>query len=287
MKSHWMIPLAALAGGFAAFILRLIQNRTGFTGVLPIPGSPAALALLALLAFVCAALFVLARPLSGAAVLPPPADRPSLLLLPAIGCFLFMAAGALDVYEGVTGENVMDAIRSSLSSDPQISYYLPTIVSQSSQEVQIAALLQTLCGVLCLGGAAGALCLLSLFRPGNPRTGQTFRNELLLLLPVSMVARLVVLYRRECVNPILEEYAVDVAALMFLSTALFTLISFQFRQGSPQKLAFYSGCASMFCLCSLADSPEWFSTILLNLGGPLLLLGFLPLFLWQEEKGGV
>ena len=278
MKSHWMIPIAALTGGFAAFVLRMIQNRTGFSDGLPVPGTPAARALLVLLLVVCAALFVFSRSLTGGTALPPPADSHAFLLLPAMGCFLFLAAGALDVYEGLTGENLMDAFRLSEAE------YLPVILYQSSQEAQVAALLQTICGVLCLGGAAGALCFLSQFRPRHPRAGHAFRNELLLLLPVSLVARLVVLYRKECVNPVVQEYVIGLAALMLLSTALFSLISFQFRQGSRKQLAFFGGCASVFCLCSLADSPEWLSTDLLNLGGPLLLMGFLPLFLWRGEE---
>ena len=52
MKKQWMLPLTAVLGGAAAFVLRLIQQHTGFeaeTG-LPIPGNPAGTALAGLLA---------------------------------------------------------------------------------------------------------------------------------------------------------------------------------------------------------------------------------------------
>ena len=50
MKKYICFPLLALVGGGAAFILRLLQRRTGFeadTG-LPIPGNPYALLLVGL-----------------------------------------------------------------------------------------------------------------------------------------------------------------------------------------------------------------------------------------------
>ena len=142
---------------------------------------------------------------------------------------------------------------------------------------------QTLCGVLMLLGTASLLGLLSLFRPGHPRTRQPFRNEFLLLSPVALVARLIVLYRMECVNPIMENYTLNLMSLLCLSSAFFALISFLFRLGSYQKLSFYGGCSIVLCTCSLADSPDWISTVFLNLGSSLILLGFLALFLWRED----
>jgi len=52
MNRRYALPLTAALGGAAAWVLRLLQNHTGYeagTG-LPIPGNPAALALAVLLA---------------------------------------------------------------------------------------------------------------------------------------------------------------------------------------------------------------------------------------------
>ena len=51
MSKQYALPLAAVLGGAAAFVLRLLQNQTGFepeTG-LPIPGNLAGMSLVVLL----------------------------------------------------------------------------------------------------------------------------------------------------------------------------------------------------------------------------------------------
>ena len=64
MKKYNALPLAAVAGGAVAFVLRLLQNRTGFeaeTG-LAIPGNLFGIALVVLLVILAAVVLVLARP---------------------------------------------------------------------------------------------------------------------------------------------------------------------------------------------------------------------------------
>ena len=60
MKKQSFLPLLALVGGVAAFVLRLLQNRTGFEAAtgLPVPGNVPGLVLVALLA-VLALMFLL------------------------------------------------------------------------------------------------------------------------------------------------------------------------------------------------------------------------------------
>ena len=57
MKKQSFLPLLALVGGVAAFVLRLLQNRTGFEAAtgLPIPGNAPGLALVALITLVALA----------------------------------------------------------------------------------------------------------------------------------------------------------------------------------------------------------------------------------------
>ena len=63
MKKQSFLPLLALVGGVAAFVLRLLQNRTGFEAAtgLPIPGNAPGLALVALLAVLALAFLLLVR----------------------------------------------------------------------------------------------------------------------------------------------------------------------------------------------------------------------------------
>ena len=108
MKKQLMLPLAAAAGGAAALVLRLLQNKTGFeasTG-LPIPGNAPGIALAALLAVLAVALCLLTR------LLPPedeggpffPEDfrtvNAGLAALPVAGVFLMAVSGALDIAAG-------------------------------------------------------------------------------------------------------------------------------------------------------------------------------------------
>ena len=60
MKKHLALPALAVLGGAAAFLLRLLQNRTGFeaeTG-LPVPGNVPGLALIALLVLTLLGIFL-------------------------------------------------------------------------------------------------------------------------------------------------------------------------------------------------------------------------------------
>ena len=67
MKKYQAVSLTALAGGAAAFVLRLAQNRTGFeadTG-LPVAGNPFALLLPVFLAALALEIYLLTRRLPG------------------------------------------------------------------------------------------------------------------------------------------------------------------------------------------------------------------------------
>ena len=93
MKKYNALPLAAVVGGAVAFVLRLLQNRTGFepeTG-LAVPGNLFGIALVVLLIVLAAGVLVLARAWPGKGECAPvfPADfsveDPRQLTLPVAG----------------------------------------------------------------------------------------------------------------------------------------------------------------------------------------------------------
>lgn len=268
MKKYMAYPFFALLGGAAAFVLRFLQNRTGFetdTG-LPIAGNLYA-RLLPLLFAVLALLFVLLlrSVLSEKSETPLPfpdyfftfgAAVPALLVT---GLFLLLASGAYDIYAGL-------------------------LLSRSLLEV-ILGLLTALCAV-CLFPVAGA-CR----RRENAAAEKTPPSGNLLLLPVLLfVVRLVLTYRADSVNPSLSAYYVEILALTFLLLSFYRLSSFAFRNGRTRRFALYSMLSVVFCLATLADA-HGISSLLLYCGGALLQVSFLLLrfsaLSWAQTPPGM
>ena len=265
MRVRWMLPCTALAGGFAAFFLRTVQNRTGFEPVsgLPIPGSPAALALLVLLALTALLLAVLAFRLDAHPAYPFEPGARALLFLPVAGSFLVAAAGAADLAEAF-GIEVL--LRRSQNEIPD--YYITGDII-TAEGVGINRQVQILFGVLLLMSALGLL--VAALSSRRSEAGE----KLLLIPPICLVVRLIAVYRVDSVNPVLEEYVMELLSLTFLTLGFYGLSAFPFRAGRFRTFAFYAGCAVAFSLCALADGGESLSTPLLALGGSLTLLGFL------------
>lgn len=252
MKKGKFLPLTALAGGFAAFLLRTLQNRTGFepdTG-LPIPGNPYALGLIVLLAVLTVVFVLLARRLpeetaaapqsfpaafSAAAFSAAGAGAPALLVA---GAFLLAGSGAYSLYSGA-------------------------LVTLSRSE-------------LVLGGLAilAAGCLLPVIAACRR---QTAFNGNLLLAPVGFfVVRLVIQSRKDSINPTLEAYYPALLALVFLILTFYQLSSFAFGGGKTRRFAVCAAVGVVFCAAALADRPD-FAALGLYGAGLLLQLGFLLL----------
>ena len=275
MKKNLILPVLPVLGGAVAFILRLLQNRTGFepdTG-LPISGNIPGLVLVILLAVLAAALCVLVWKLPKETDPGPafPQDFATtdtrLLTLPVMGVLLMALSGLLDLAGGfgisLGGPSLEDAYVLSAAME---SYIPGPAFSQK-------ALL--LMGLLSLVSAAGLfLAVLSC----RPREGRAVMSRTpLLIAPAALVVRLVLVYRVDSVNPALEAYYVELLALVFLTLSFYRLSAFAFNAGRTRRFALYTGAAVVLSLAALTDGATGLSSTLLYLGGALTLLGFLLL----------
>lgn len=291
MKKQLMLPLAAAAGGAAALVLRLLQNKTGFeasTG-LPIPGNAPGIALAALLAVLAVALCLLTR------LLPPedeggpffPEDfrtvNAGLAALPVAGVFLMAVSGALDIAAGAALLNPAEsaALAGVGGADGPSVIWAAGVISASGLTFTPRA--RALAGALTLIAAVSLLPAVACCRrrPGvRPRTASP---ALLLVPPVCMVARLVLAYRVDSVNPALQAYYVEILALTFMTLAFYRLSSLAYHAVKRRRFAPYAGAAAALCLTALADS-EGLSALLLYAGGAATLLGFLLLWLTEGQS---
>ncbi|EOS66020.1 hypothetical protein [Oscillibacter sp. 1-3] len=285
MKKQLLLPLASAAGGAAALVLRLLQNKTGFEAAtgLPVPGNAPGTALTALLAVLAAALYLLARLLPAETEDGPffPEDfrtvNAALVALPVVGIFLMAVSGALDIAAGAALMNSLEAVGG--PDGPSVIW--STWGASSGLTFTPKARI--------LAGALALIAAVSLFppaaccrrRPGvRPRTASPV---LLLVSPVCMVSRLVLAYRVDSVNPALQAYYVEILALTFMTLAFYRLSSFAYHAAKPRRFALYAGAAVVLCLAALADG-ESLSALLLYAGGAAVLLGFLLLWLTEGQS---
>ena len=271
MKKY-MLPLWALLGGAAAFILRMLQNQTGFEAVtgLPVTGCIPAI-ILPLLLLVLAVLFLFfARRLPETSQPAFPQDflcsDHRLFFLVIAGIFLIGAAGLADLYEGLTQNNLL--IQMQTAADPY------AVISAESSV--FSPRIQCFLGVLSLLTAAALFSNAAACREAR-HTAQAGFHYALLLPHVALVSRLVLTYRLDSVNPVLQAYYLELLALIFLTLGFYRFSSFAFGCGRTRRFAFYSSCAIVLCIASLADGGPHVSSILLYAGGALTLLGFLLL----------
>jgi hypothetical protein len=278
MKKQFMLPAAAVLGGLAAFVLRLLQNRTGYeadTG-LPIPGAPASIALavwlVILAALFCGLVFQLPQESGPGPALPADfyTDDAKLLVLPVVGLLLMFAAGLADIYEGLGMGDLLSQLADAAD---------PAAVSTSSGI--FSGRLQMFLGVLSLLSAACLLPAAAACRrhsdDGQDRQERPLNGSTLLVPPICLVVRLVLTYRADSANPALGAYYVEILALVFLTLGFYRLASFTAQAGQTRRFALYASAAVTLCVTALADGGPHLSSLLLYAGGALTLLGFLLL----------
>ena len=279
MNKQFALPLTAVLGGAAAWVLRLLQDHTGFepdTG-LPIPGNLAGLALAALLIGLGVALIITSR-LYPEEEDPGPSlprhfstENTALLTVPMCGVFLLGLSGLADLAEGLhllpdTGSLSRHAIYSVLRAGG---------LGYSPRG-------QLLMGVLSLASAASLFLVLAGCRR---RERETLRKlpAVITLIPVgTLVVRLVLTYRIDSVNPSLSMYYVELLALVFLTLGFYRLSSFAFQAGRTRRFSLFAGASTVLSIASLADGSAYLSSLLLTVGCALTLLGFLLLRVFND-----
>ena len=272
MKKETLFPLAATAGGIVAFLLRFLQNRTGFeaTTGLPIPGNIPGILLVLFLILMAAGLFVLSRKLPALEMEDFPvlftSDNKSALFLPVIGILLIALSGLADLYEYLTRNNLLVQLKS--AADPY-----GAVVENSVKCFTPAS--QLILGAVSIL-AAGAL-FFTIADCRKQDGSKPFNGVYLLVPPVALVVRLVFTYRLESINPSLEAYYTELLALVFLTLAFYMLSSFAFNAGNFRRFALFVGLSLVFVLPSLADGGPHLSSLLLYAGSAATLMGFLML----------
>jgi len=281
MNKNFLLPIVAGIGGLAAFGLRLAQNMTGFeqsTG-LPIPGNLPGLALLGLLVVLAVVVAMLSRRMNDDKTAPPafPQDFQTtdagLLMLPVAGVFLMAISGAADLLigTGILGSTALEL--------PGIGTVFLFVSSSFSTAAHLVL------GVLSLASAAVLFPAVVACRRKEDTQESTPSYAGLLLPAVMLIVRLVFTYRVDSVNPSLEEYYVELMALVFLALGFYRLSAFAFRAGRVRVFSVYCGASVILSLAALADAGKSIElpSLLLYLGGAAVLLGFLILLLAEPS----
>lgn len=271
MKNHQAIPLLTMIGGAGCFLLRFLQNRSGFepdTG-LPIPGAPLAILLPAALILLAAVVLLLGRRLPNEREDSPldfqdhftPSSSAAMLVV--CGVFLWILSGASGFLSAGGNASTISGL------------YIPVERSALLLDRLLHAL--TILAAACLFPAAAAASSHRGKRvePTGGVPSRTIGN--LLLLPVIyLVLRLALAYREMSVNASQQAYYAELFALMFLILGLYRLSSFAFHCGNTLRFVLYAAMAVILCITSLADAVS-LSDRLFFFGSAALMLGFLLL----------
>ena len=248
MKQFDKKSLLTLCLGAAGMSLRLLQNMTGFepgTG-LPIPGSIPGILLPVLLALSAMILFRMNSKLPKGPVEVPLSrllnwnDKGGLFAILAGGCVMALS-GVLEI------ANAFGRTAAAVSADGM------EIVTVSAGTGRSGVVMGLLAGV--------AIC----------RKTPDTEPQILLAVPVLLLARLIFAYRLYSVDPVLANYYLELLGLMLLILASYRLSGFAVQAGGPRMFGFYADLTAILAVTLLADGH---SAALLPLGGAAALEGF-------------
>lgn len=258
MKQRLTMPLLAVLLGLAGFLLRLLQNLTGFeadTG-LPLSGNVPAVLLPVLLAAAAVLLFLTARALPKGPVGQPfsavfRAEDPRVLTALVLGVFLMAASGVLEITNTFLESGSVEY----LTADGLV------LLNDRVGVISARAM-----GALSVAAAVSAFPAVMAVRRENVSPLPV------LAAPICLLARLVFAYRVHSVDPVLADYYLELLSLILLILALYRLSGFAAGCGSPRFFGIYSGLTTVLALTLLADGIR--PAALLTLGGAVMLTGF-------------
>lgn len=252
------VSVLGVCFGAAGFLLRLLQNRTGFepdTG-LPIPGNIPAMALPTLLVLAAVAVYLLA-----CRCLPQKAEEKSFGELFQLedkgGLSAVLAGGCIMAASGVL--ELLDTVGGSAAAVSADGMEVVAVGAGTGGSGMAIGVLSAAAGICLVAGAI--LCRKEHTQP-----------LILLAVPVCLLVRLILVYRLRSTDPVLADYYLEILGLMFLILAVYRLSGFAVQMGRPRLFAFYAGVTAVLALTMLPDGVS--SAVLLMLGGALALTGF-------------
>ena len=169
--------------------------------------------------------------------------------LTVLGCFLVGLSGVWELLRAVSGGQAV------LSADGL------SMVASAGSGTSGAIM-----GVLSIAAAAGLFCGLLACRK------ETVSPLPLLTVPVSLLIRLVFVYRLDSVDPVLAHYYPELLGLMALILGSYRLSGFTVKAGNPRLFTLYTGLSVICSLTLLADGIT--PAACLTLGGAAALAGF-------------
>lgn len=272
MKDYKNVFLVTAVGGVLALALRLWQQLAGFeadTG-LAVPGHPAGIALAVVLAATAGVLVALSRRLPGqkderAFERAFSTESVGVLTVVIMGIFLMAAGGALQVLFALMGGGLQGVLQES-----GMMMAVVWMGEASPREVLLLGVLAVVSAVCLFPAAAACRC-------HGDRPSRAVNGNLLLVPVMLLVVRLVMLYRINSVDPVLQAYYVELLAVVFVTLALYQLAGFAFGQGSLRWYSVCGGLAVVLCAATLADGHD-ISGTLFYAGCALSVLGFWLLY---------
>lgn len=275
MKKKLLFPALAFVGGGIAYMLRLMQDLTGFEAAtgLPVTGNLWAILLPIFLALVLTAALLLSLRVPTCKWDPTDfeasfsSSSSGLLMLPTAGIFLLGLSGLLQ-------------LAMNLGLLPDVAVLTASGLSRRALSTGRGGLLEaalTLLSAFCLFTTLPACRRSGSREAGRDDVPAARVNGLFLVLPViAMVVRLVLRYRQDSVNPTLAAYYVPLLALILVTMALYLLAGFAFQTGSSRAFLLCTTAAIVLCITALADDQPLYSS-LFYAGCALTLSGYLCL----------
>lgn len=269
MKQRLTVPALSAALGLAGFLLRLLQNRTGFeadTG-LPISGNVPSVLLPVLLLAAAVILFISARSLPKEPQSFPTALRekePLLLTVLVLGVFLMAASGIWSLLGTVSGGGQLQY----LTENGLVLMDAPTVGSSSARFM----------------GLPAVAAAVSVFPAVAAVRRENISPLSVLAAPVCLLARLILAYRVHSVDPVLADYYPELLSLILSILGFYRLSGFAVSCGALRIYSVYSGLTVVLSLTLLADGIT--PAALLALGCAAVLMGFLLLLSADAEDHG-